>query len=259
MANSNLPTLAFFGATGGCTIHSLVPSLNAGYKCRALVRSPQKLEDMLLQQHGLSESTLKTNLTMVKGNVNDVAAVRQALVGPDNQPVDLIISGIGGQMSFSNPLRPTLSDPTVCASAMSTILEAARELPKSPRLAVISTTGIDKRRDLPVAMMPLYHWMLKEPHADKRNMEAMILKQMELPARDRAISSYLILRPSFLTEGEGDGMHKIKEGTADKPAVGYVIARSDVGRWIFERVVRDYKREPSQEDPVGGRIVTLTT
>ncbi|KAJ5267567.1 hypothetical protein N7478_010375 [Penicillium angulare] len=259
MTQSNFPILAFFGATGGCTINCLVPSLNAGYHCNALVRNPQKLQDMLIQQHGLSETTLHKLLTIVKGNVTDVAAVRQALIGPNDQPVNLIISGIGGQMSFSNPLRPTLVDPTVCASAMQTILAAARELPNAPQLAVISTTGIDKKRDLPIAMMPLYHWMLKQPHEDKRSMEEMITKELDQPADYRAISNYTIIRPSLLTDNEGNGKHEVKEGTAEEPAVGYVIARGDVGRWIFERVVREYKADLGQGFPVAGKIVTITT
>ncbi|KAJ5733764.1 hypothetical protein N7493_002550 [Penicillium malachiteum] len=95
--SNTLSTLAFFGATGGCTIHRFAPALNAGYNCTALVRSPQKLQDMLRQQHGVSESTLQNHLTIVQGDVTDVTVVRQALYGPHTQPVDLIISGIGGK------------------------------------------------------------------------------------------------------------------------------------------------------------------
>ncbi|KAJ5621602.1 hypothetical protein N7528_006385 [Penicillium herquei] len=242
---NTLPTLAFFGATGGCTIHCLAPALNAGYNCTALVRSPQKLQDMLRQQHGVSESTLQKNLTIVQGDVTNVTVVRQALYRPHEQPVDLIVSGIG-------------VDPTICASATRTILEVARDLPKKPQLVVISTTGIDKKRDLPFAMMPLYHWMLKEPHKDKQEMETLIMKELEQPVTQRAISDYLIIRPSLLTEGDGDGMHKIKEGTAENPAVGYVISRSDVGLWMFERVVCEYRLKLSENSPLGAKVITIT-
>ncbi|KAJ5707608.1 hypothetical protein N7488_007409 [Penicillium malachiteum] len=241
---NTLPTLAFFGATEGCTIHCLAPALNAGYNCTALVRSLKKLQDMLRQQHGVSESTLQNHLTIVQGDVTDVTGVRQALYGPHEQP---------------HPLRPTLIDPTICASATRTILEAARDLSKKPQLVVISTTCIDKKRDLPFAMMPLYHWMLKGPHKDKQEMETLTMKELEQPVNERAISDYLIIRPSLLTEGDGDGMHKIKEGMAENPVVGYVISRSDVGLWMFKRVVCEYRLKLSENSPLGAKVITITT
>ncbi|KAF7596515.1 hypothetical protein BBP40_001387 [Aspergillus hancockii] len=257
MANIKLSTVAFFGATGGCVLSCLILTLNAGRHCTALVRNPSKLQDML-QQHGVSDSIIKQNLTLIEGNVTDVAAVQQALLGPDNQPVDFVISGIGGRMNFSNPIWPTLDDPTVCQTAMRTILTAARNLSQAPQLVVLSTTGISKKRDLPVAMMPMYHWMLKVPHEDKRQMEALIHQEMERPLGERAISDFIIVRPSFLTDGDGDGMAKIKEGTEEQPAVGYVISRSDVGRWLFERVVRLGKLSREQSLYLG-KAITITT
>ncbi len=43
------------------------------------------------------------------------------------------------------------------------------------RVIAISSTGIDNRRDIPVTMIPLYHWLLAQPHADKKNMEKALL------------------------------------------------------------------------------------
>jgi hypothetical protein len=51
------PTIAFFGATGGCANACLVHTLNAGYSVAALARTPTKLKTQLLAQ-GLSEETL---------------------------------------------------------------------------------------------------------------------------------------------------------------------------------------------------------
>lgn len=219
-----------------------------------MARSPQKLKD-LLYQRDISESTIDSRLTIVVGNViTDVKAVQQTLL-VDGSPVDLIISGIGGKMRFNNPLKPTLDHPTICQDAVRTILAAARQLERKPTLVVLSTTGIsDKKRDLPVAMMPLYHWLLKVPHDDKKAMETLIFQDMTLPDTQRAIENYIIVRPSLLTDGD-DGIDKVRAGTEDKPAVGYVISRNDVGNWLFENLVRPH----SHQNPYLGQVVTITT
>lgn len=173
--------------------------------------------------------------------------------------VGIIISGIGGKLLFDSPLKPRLDNPTVCQDAIRTILKASREvaLPDSAQkstLIVFSTTGIsDICRDLPYAMMPMYYLMLKVPHKDKKVMEALIREEMNKAVEKRGVGEYIIVRPSLLTEGEGDGLEKIKAGVEDKPAVGYVIAREDVGRWVFKRLVGGEGSEWL------GRIVSITT
>lgn len=49
---------------------------------------------------------------------------------------------------------------------------------------------------------------------------------------------YVIVRPSLLTNGKALGEKKIRTGTEERPAVGYTISREDVGRWVFENLVR---------------------
>lgn len=167
----------------------------------------------------------------------------------DGPMVDIIISGIGGKLLFDGPLKldPTLDNQTICQDAVRTILTAAREVAASsssseassssgagndgnkPTLIVLNTTGISDKRDLPFAMMPLYYWMLKVPHEDKKVMEALIRDEMAKPIEGRGVGGYAIVRPSLLTEGEGDGLEKVRVGGEEDPAVGYVIAREDVG------------------------------
>jgi hypothetical protein len=52
---------------------------------------------------------------------------------------------------------------------------------------------------------------------------------------------------------DGIGPDKIKAGKEQKPAVGYSIRRADVGRWIFENIIKN--------DAQGweGEMVTLTS
>lgn len=73
---------------------------------------------------------------------------------------------------------------------------------------LLSTTGIsDQGHDIPIAMMPMYHWMLSVPHADKKKMEELMIRG---EGKDR---KWVIIRPSYLWDGEGKGLEKIRVST----------------------------------------------
>lgn len=226
-----------------------------------MARNPNKLKD-LLTERGVYDSAIANNLTVVQGSVTDANAVKQTLMYKE-EPVDIIVNGIGGKLIFDGPLKPTLDNPTICQDGMRTILEVSRTLnpvrdgdDKKPLLVVLSTTGISEKRDLPFLMMPMYKWMLKVPHVDKKAMEDLILQEISTDKAERGIREYIIVRPSFLTDGKGNGLTNIKVGSEDKPAVGYVISRNEVGAWLFQNSVRHGLRE---ENPHLGKIVTITT
>lgn len=219
-----------------------------------MARNPEKLRG-LLQQRQVSEYILANNLIVVTGSVTDTRAVKDTLVYA-NRPVDFIISGIGGRPSFENPLQPSLDNPTICQDAIRAILTATtRErlmADKKPSLVVISTTGISQHgRDVPLLMLPLYHWALKVPHDDKAGMELMIREEMVKHVDKRGIQSCTVVRPSLLTNGEG-GLENVRVGLEETPAVGYTISRSQVGRWIFENLL-------SRQSEYVGKVVTITT
>ncbi|KAL8695084.1 MAG: hypothetical protein Q9218_000362 [Villophora microphyllina] len=241
---TGLPIVAFFGATGGCTLASLSYALESGYHARALARTPSKLQD-LLKTRQLSQALLDAKLVIIQGNAKDEQAVRKVLLAENGQLVDRIIFGIGGVPKFTpNPLKPTLDDPTVCQDSMTTITTALQNIQGSgraarmPLLSAISTTGLSKSRDVPIAMIPLYHWMLPTPHADKKIMEDRVVKAKEASL----IRDFVIVRPSLLL---GEARKEIRvgwEGKApgqlgDGAAVGYTISREDVGFFIFENVI----------------------
>lgn len=172
--------------------------------------------------------------------------------------VDMIVFGVGGKIIFENPLKPSLDNPTVCQDGIQTILSAARlssGTGHKPILTVISTTGItDKHRDVPYAMMPLYSWMLKVPHEDKKVMETLIRNESAKSVDERGIGEYIIVRPSTLTDSKGVELDKIRTGVEDEPAVGYFIAREDVGQWVFQKLVK-----PGLASDYLGKTVSITT
>ena len=204
---------------------------------------------------------IKDYLTIVDGSVTDLDTVRRTIQpgGSESPMVDIIVSGIGGKLSFDNPLNPTLDNPTICQNGIRTILSAARssssDSDHKPTLIAISTTGItDQCRDVPFAMMPVYYWLLKTPHEDKKVMERLIRDESVRPVRESGIGEYTIVRPSMLTDGDGVGLDKIQVGVEEQPAVGYFMAREDVGRWIFEVLVK-----PGLKSDYLGKVVSITT
>lgn len=234
-------TLAFFGATGDSAGYCLAAALKNEHTCTALARTPQKLTDSL-NAKGISTETQTRFLTIIKGDIRDVESVKQTLQ-PAGKVVDMIVSGVGATSFYlhPNPLAPIgIQDATICRDASRSILSALPSGAK-PVLVNISTTGIPpkgKPRDVPLLWVPLYHWLLHHPHVDKAEMEANLRDVMAKPESERPLRAYLNVKPTLLTSGEGIGWDKIRYGRDDKPAIGYFVARKDVGEWIYERVVR---------------------
>ncbi|KAL8701334.1 MAG: hypothetical protein Q9224_000550 [Gallowayella concinna] len=269
---SAMPTndgiVAFFGATGGSTLACLALALRAGYTCSALSRSSSRLQTLLLERN-VSQSIIDTQLTITQGDIRDTESVARVLTprsksdtSTTTRTLQLIISGIGRPPIFSpNPLNPTFDDPTVCQDAISTILAALRTLPASspkPVLAALSTTGISSRaRDIPILMIPLYHWLLAVPHKDKLKMEALLQAEVTKPSQERVIKDFVVVRPSLLTDGARLGTNKIRVGEEvgkiATPAVGYTISREDVGGWMFDQLLDGHGRNKYE-----GKMVSIT-
>ena len=212
-----------------------------------MARNQTKLTNLLLHK-GLSESTISSLLTIVQGDIRDTVAVSQVLAH-NNATASIIVSGIGTRPTFLNPV-------TICADATKSIFTAIRDLKptRKPIFISISTTGITTGpRDVPLLFLPLYHVLLFQPHADKRVTEKLILDETA-KSDESVIGNYVIVRPSLLTDGPALGMGKIREGTNNKPAVGYTISRDDVGSWIFESII-DGGDEGRKRT---GKMVTIT-
>ncbi|KAL3491992.1 hypothetical protein BJX62DRAFT_113798 [Aspergillus germanicus] len=263
------PTLAFFGATGGCTIACLIPALRDGYNCVALARTPKKLTDMLTAR-GVHQSTITTHLTIIEGSTTDLNAVIRTLFPANLPPASMILSGVGGVPDLSNPLSPKFIGKTICQDTVRNILNALREMNTSnvkPVLVAISTTGITKERDIPLAMVPFYKWVLKVPHADKEVMERLIFEEMAKPAEQRVLSDFAMIRPSFLTSGQsqpfkvralkGKGEGQNTTVGVACPFVGYTICRDDVGGFMYG-LVREMEGDIPGKEGYLGSVVSIS-
>lgn len=244
-------TIAFFGATGDSAGYCLAAALRNEYACTALARTPSKLTTSLTTK-GISPETQVRFLTIVQGDVRDPEPVKQTL-RPGGKTVDIIVSGVGATAFYlhPNPLAPIgIQDSTICRDASRSILAALEQNQnqqgsgsgsgsQKPLLINISTTGIappGKPRDVPLLWLPLYRWLLHHPHVDKAEMEANLRAVMA--KEERPLRGYVNVKPTLLSGGEGIGWERVRFGVDDEPAVGYFVARKDVGEWIFERLVR---------------------
>ncbi|KAE9374684.1 hypothetical protein N431DRAFT_543936 [Stipitochalara longipes BDJ] len=261
-------TVAFFGATGGSTAPCLAKCLEAGYTCIALVRNAEKLTTLLKNSHFVNPDLMSKKLTIITGNAKDAIPVTQtlfpAILNPSNskgnRSVDLIVSGIGCYpvMKKGNWF-PEQEDPTLCQDVTTIILNALRARPPivKPGLVILSGTGISKYgRDIPRLMVPLYH-LLHTAHQDKKIQEDLAIAAVkEEPA---PIGSYVLVRPSLLTNGAELGMQKVRwdveDGGIARKAIGYSISRADVAGFVFEKVVRPFE---SGKGEGSGKIYSVT-
>ena len=275
MSAENHNTIAFFGATGGCSLAALARTLlsdSPTYQCRALARTPDKLTKML-GDHGVPESTIHARLTIVAGDARNADAVRETLTisAPQPRMVEKVLSGLGNATPIwrFHPYPFNLADPTICREAMRTILSAIYAIQQNQRqramqmdvpfITSISTTGIsDHSRDVPIGFWLFYHWLLHVPHVDKRLMESQLARADNV--------EFAIVRASFMQNGPAKPIDEIRVGwempngveekgqKAPGPAVGYFIQRESVGLWLFERMLKD----PEAAKAWGGRCVTIT-
>lgn len=229
MASEHPQTIAFFGASGGVGLAALKHTLGTGRRCVALCRNPAKLRAILSPES-------HPNLEIVQGNAHDIAAVSKCLLARPGVLVDQVISTIGGAFVAS---KMTLDDPEVCRKGVATLLEALAALRRDGavgklHVVVCSTTGMSRHgRDIPIAMIPFYHVLLKVPHQDKIIME------------DRLIASgeeFTIVRPSLMLSEEPTtkvvrvGVEDPKGGR-ESAAIGYTITKGDAGKWIAENLI----------------------
>ncbi|KAK6206391.1 hypothetical protein QIS74_13562 [Colletotrichum tabaci] len=249
MSSANAKSVLFLGATGGCGLSALRRSLDAGFTCIALCRTPSKLTSVL-------PSEKYPNLRVEQGNAHEAGDVARHVVSPldPTRFVDAVVSSIGAWFDMR---KMNLEDVHVCEKGMAVLLDVIKNLRTekgvsgSPRIIGLSSTGISKfGRDTPLLVAPLYKGLLHTPHEDKRAMEELLFASNE---------AWSVIRASFLTNGKEQPSGAVRVGIEDpvegveELAIGYSIAREDVGKWIFENVL-----QKDGNDGFVRKVVTVT-
>jgi hypothetical protein len=244
-----MTTVAFFGATGGCTNACLAYTLLNAYHARALARTPSKLTTLLLTQPGITQDILSSQLEIITGDATDVESVKKTLlVNTDSNntctPVTSIISGVGGtgMMSFTRethcskskfrlPALPhiELENPHITEQTTRALLAALEQIAAgfpsleayravAPRVTVISTTGnLPGGKDVGFWFRPMYSVLLPIPHADKVQMERLLDQEAELGGDGVLSGGVVVVRPSFLT---GDHLISAREEAKEGEGAG---------------------------------------
>ncbi|KAL0935960.1 uncharacterized protein CTRU02_208175 [Colletotrichum truncatum] len=261
------PKAAFIGATGATLSRLLAWTLMAEHKAVALVRDASKLHK-ILRSHNVPEDIINTHLIIVEGESSrSVSACIEVL----RHNPEIIFSGITALPKFQlNPFKPvSMQDLTITGDSAIAAIDALRQLKaegslkKKPIFVPISSTGHGAKRDQPLALIPLYIWLLRVPQADTRAMEVAIRKAAT--EKDSPLGGYVMLRPPLLINGSKKGTESLRVGwTIEDPelvaiegqepgvTVGYTISREDLANWMFEKLVQ------GDFNAWNGKCVTVT-
>lgn len=161
---------------------------------------------------------------------------------------------LGGRPTFKNPLAPKLQPPEICTRTTSIFLPVFTsyfpDVATQPRLVIISSNGLGAQghADLPCLLKPLYGWLLKEPHADKEEMERQVNSGAGIKHDDfnptgeneGKLGNVIIVRPGLLTYGEAKGLDAVNSGQRLPGA--WTISRKDVGAFIAAECVQPDSR-----------------
>lgn len=202
--------VSVLGGSKGCSRAMVVQGIDQ-HQFKLLIRNPDAM-DYTQEQ--------KEKITIIKGDALDPVAVKQVISN-----TDVLIFSIGSPFDFKT-LKMTI--PGLCHDAMSIVLKVLDELDESERpkrMVVVSSTGLDKMKEVPYLLRPVY-LMLHAPHKDKEELEKLV--QFE----NKHVPDWIIVRPSLLTDGELFGKYNSGVGIS-----GYTISRSDVGHFLLNECI----------------------
>lgn len=202
--------VAVFGASRGCAHALVAQGLAAGdHEFKLLLRKPENLD--------FTEDQ-KSKLTIIKGDALDPAVVKETILD-----TDVIVYSIGSAFNASSR---SMVSPGLCHDTMTVLLQVIEELDENDRpkrMIAVSTTGLDGMKEVPYLFRPMYHFLLSEPHKDKKELEKLVQE-------NKLISNWILVRPSLLTDGKLVGKYRANEGIS-----GYTVSRSDVGHFLLNQ------------------------
>lgn len=189
--------------------------------------------------------------------------------------LNLIKSSVGGTPKFSLTKGFVIDPPNLCASSMLNLLAvyASESLQPSeskpfPRLLLVSSTGLSKSSHaaLPLALKPLYGYLLRSPHVDKLGMERVVAYAAGWDWKDEEpesevvgeagvwrerlgeggwLKEVVVVRPALLTDGvcKTDGAAAgVQPYRTEEREVkgGYTVSRRDVAHFVVEGALKEW-------------------
>lgn len=218
---------------------------------------------------------------LVQGDALKEADVQKAWAasaeGSEHGIPDVVLFSVGGTPKFTITGGAIIDPPDLCTRAMLALMPCfskdASTQPQ-PKLILISSTGLSKsaHNALPLAMKPMYAYLLRSPHKDKLGMERVVHYAAHgwvwpkedgeplvtiLPpgwkskldgerAEDGGfLTDVVVVRPSMLTDGDckadkkGDKAYRAEE---KEVASGYTVSRRDVAHFIVEKCLPQWEK-----------------
>lgn len=194
--------LAIFGATGSVGRLAVNQALEQGHTITALVRDPEKIE------------TRHENLRLIKGDVMNAAAVKQAV---QDQDAVLCILGAGRKGN-------------VRSEGTRQIIEAMKQSDVK-RLVCQSSLGVgDSRGNLNFLWKYImFGLLLREAYADHVLQEEYVMK---------SDLDWTIIRPAAFTDGPRTGVYQHGfSGAAE--GLTLKISRADVADFLLKQLTDD--------------------
>jgi uncharacterized protein YbjT (DUF2867 family) len=190
-------TVLVFGANGNVGSNFVNQDLEAGYKIKAFVRSPEK--------YTLSDNP---NVEVIKGDATNFDDVEKAMKG-----ADIVVSCLG------NPLKKKIY---IMDKAYENIILAASDQPTTPRCLMISSIGANGSSWFVRFLLRLFNG--KEGFTDYERADKRVLEEKDVP--------FVVIRPSGLTDKKGVGKYRV----IPKPTVFFprFISRSDVAKFFVD-------------------------
>jgi len=186
-------------------------ALEAGHIVKALVRSPEKLSDLVAANH--------ENLTVIKGDVTDYDDVKAALKGS----TDLIVC-LGGHSN-------------ICSTAQPVLDRALNDTDPSIRMVVVTSMAVgDSYHDVSWGTCRVADWIHKSLIKDKNLQERSVI---------RDTTNWVIVRPADLRHGPLTGT---EEGSPHASPASYrALSRADLAHFILTKCLSghdEWKRYP---------------
>ena len=196
--------LLIFGSTGGTGREVVKQALDQGHSVTAYARDPAKIEDI---QH--------SSLKVVRGNVLDPVAVKEAVAGHE-----AVFVTIG-----AGPTRTTLRE-----DGTRNIVDAMQGAGVK-RLICQSSLGVgDSRANLPFFTKHIIVGIfLRHAFADHERQEV-VVRQSTL--------NWTIVRPPHLKDGPRTEVYRYGFSTTDKQIKNW-ISRADVAHFMLKQLFDD--------------------
>ncbi|KAF4574558.1 NAD(P)-binding domain-containing protein [Pleurotus pulmonarius] len=225
---------------------------------------------------------------LVKGDCLNEADVQRVWSEAGSKgPIDLLLFTVGTYPTFTLT-KGFVQNPVglVTQSFLNVLCTFPINQSPQPKVIVLSSIGLSRTShdSLPLALKPLYGWMLAAPHKDKLGMEVLAAHaagwpwdpkndgepgddvmrgepwgtqwktRKGLPA-EGTIKRILVIRPALLTDGDCKADKAGRKGepyrASEQELGGYTVSRKDVAHFIVQAVTEKWDQYEGKRVNIG--------